>query len=343
MNRDKALNSRERINNIIAGEDRDRCGFWLGTPHYETWQILHKYFGTNTQEELRRKLKDDIRHICPQFYPDAYQHPEGKSMFPPLIEIGIPSDRGYFADCEDVHEVEDYDWPNPDYLHFDQCLKDLTNAGDVYRLSGMWCCFYHHVMDFFGMENYMIKMYDHPEVVEAVTRHVCEFYLEANERFFEQAGDQVDGFFFGNDFGTQQDLICSPQHFDRFIMPWFQKFTEQGHAHGYQAILHSCGAIHKVIGRLIDMGVDCLHPLQANAHDMSAEILARDFKDQVVFFGGIDTQDLLVRATPEEVKADVRRVQDLLGPYLIISPSHESLLPDVPPENVRAMAEAAVE
>jgi uroporphyrinogen decarboxylase len=198
-------------------------------------------------------------------------------------------------------------------------------------------------MDFFGMENYMIKMYDHPEVVEAVTRHVCEFYLEANERFFEQAGDQVDGFFFGNDFGTQQDLICSPQHFDRFIMPWFQKFTEQAHAHGYQAILHSCGAIHKVIGRLIDMGVDCLHPLQANAHDMSAEILARDFKDQVVFFGGIDTQDLLVRATPEEVKADVRRVKDLLGPALIVSSSHESLLPDVPPENVRAMAEAAVE
>jgi uroporphyrinogen decarboxylase len=91
------------------------------------------------------------------------------------------------------------------------------------------------------------------------------------------------------------------------------------------------------------MGVDCLHPLQANAHDMSAEILTRDFKGQVVFFGGIDTQDLLVRATPEEVKADVRRVQDLLGPDLIVSPSHESLLPDVPPENVRAMAEAAVE
>jgi len=36
----------------------------------------------------------------------------------------------------------------------------------------------------------------------------------------------------------------------------------------------------------------------------------------------------------------VRRVARVLGP-LVISPSHEALLPDVPPENVAAMAGAA--
>lgn len=337
------MNSRERIYNIIADKERDRYGFWLGTPHFATWPKLQKFFNTNSQEEIRQSLNDDIRHICPQFYLDAYKHPEGKSMFPPLIELGIPSDRGYFADCDDVQEVEDYDWPNPDYLNFDQCLRDLETAGDIYRLSGMWSCFYHNVMDFFSMENYMIKMYDHPEVVDAVTRHVCEFYLEANERFFELDQGLIDGFFFGNDFGTQQDLICSPEHFDRFIRPWFNKFTEQGRDHGYQVILHSCGAIHRVIDPLIAMGVDCLHPLQAIARDMDAETLARDFKGRVTFFGCIDTQDLLVRATPEQVKTEVRRVKSLLGPNLIVSPSHEALLPDVPPENILAMAEAAVE
>jgi uroporphyrinogen decarboxylase len=43
------------------------------------------------------------------------------------------------------------------------------------------------------------------------------------------------------------------------------------------------------------------------------------------------------------VKTEVRRVKSLLGPNLIVSPSHEALLPDVPPENILAMAEAAVE
>ena len=112
---------------------------------------------------------------------------------------------------------------------------------------------------------------------------------------------------------------------------------------GYQVILHSCGSVYKVIERLIAAGVECLHPLQARAANMDAETLARDFKGRIAFLGGIDTQELLVHGTPAEVKADVRRVKKLLGPCLIVSPSHEALLPNVPPENVVAMAEAALE
>jgi uroporphyrinogen decarboxylase len=172
---------------------------------------------------------------------------------------------------------------------------------------------------------------------------VCGFYLEANERFFAAAGDLVDGFFFGNDFGTQLDLMVSPALFDRFIMPWFRRFTEQGHRHGYQVLLHSCGSIHRVIGRLIEAGVNCLHPLQAKARNMDAETLARDFRGKIAFLGGIDTQRILNQGTPEEVRAEVRRVKSLLGPHLIVSPSHEALLPDVPPRNIAALAEAALD
>jgi uroporphyrinogen decarboxylase len=76
---------------------------------------------------------------------------------------------------------------------------------------------------------------------------------------------------------------------------------------------------------------------------MDAETLARDFKGRISFMGGIDTQHLLVHGTPADITAEVRRVKKLLGPGLIVSPSHEALLPNVPPANVQAMAEAALE
>jgi uroporphyrinogen decarboxylase len=76
---------------------------------------------------------------------------------------------------------------------------------------------------------------------------------------------------------------------------------------------------------------------------MGAEVLSRDFGSRIAFMGGIDTQDLLVNGSPEEVKEDVRRVKKLLGPRLVVSPSHEAVLPNVPPENLQAMAEAAIE
>lgn len=335
------MNSRQRIKAIIAGHPVDRCGFWMGNPHQESWLALHRYFGTSSEEELRRKLGDDVRWICPQYLADAYQDPDGRTMFDAGTNKTCHGAQGPLAECEDVGEVEAFSWPNPDYLHFDECLATLRNAGDVYRASGFWTCFYHNIMDLFGMENYMVKMYTHPEVVQAVTDRVCGFYYEANERFFAVARDEVDGFFFGNDFGTQLDVICGPEQFDQFILPWFERFTLQAHQHGYQAILHSCGAIHKVIHRLIAAGVDCLHPLQALAANMDAETLSRDFKGRIAFMGGIDTQHLLVHGTPAEVRADVQRVQRLLGPRLIISPSHEALLPNVPPANVAAMAEEA--
>ena len=337
------MNSRERILAIVAGAPADRCGLWLGNPHGESWPALHAYFGTASEEALRRKLGDDFRWICPQFFPGSYCDPRGCGMFDAGLNKARHGQAGPLAGCEDPDGLSGFPWPNPDYLSFDLCLQALRNAGPVYRASGYWTCFYHNVMDLFGMEDYMVKMYTHPEVVQAVTDRVCGFYYEANERLFEAAGGEIDGFFFGNDFGTQLDLICGPAQFDRFIMPWFARFTEQAHAHGYQALLHSCGAIHKVIGRLIDAGVDCLHPLQALAAHMDAQTLARDFGGRIAFMGGIDTQRLMVHATPEEVKADVRRVKALLGPRLIVSPSHEALLPNVPPRNLEAMAQAALE
>lgn len=336
------MSRRKLIRNIIARKEVDRCGFWLGSPHKDSWPILHKYFGTQTEEELRRKLEDDCRWICPQLYPDGYQDPEGRLLF----DAGLDRTKHMappLAGCETAAEVGKFPWPKPEYLRFDSCLEGLRNAGDVYRMSGFWTCFYHNMADLFGMEEYFVKMYTHPEVVKAATDKVCEFYYEANEMFFKAAGNLVDGFFFGNDFGTQQSLICGPAQFDEFILPWFRKFTEQGHRYGHQVILHSCGAICDVIERLIDSGVDCLHPLQAKARNMDAETLSAKFKGRITFLGGIDTQELMTNGTTAQIRSEVRRVRRFLEPHLIVSPSHEALLPDVPPENIEAMAKGVKE
>jgi uroporphyrinogen decarboxylase len=337
------VTGRERIRTIVSGRAADRCGFWLGNPHPDTWPLLHAYFATKTEEELRLKLGDDFRWITPQYFPGAYRHPDGRGLFDARSSKRFHGEAGPLAGAETPADVEAFDWPDPDWLDFAPCLEALRACGPFYRASGFWAPFFHDVMDLFGMEAYFVKMITHPDVVRAVTARVCGFYLEANRRFFAAAGDLADGSFFGNDFGTQVDCLISPAHFDAFILPWFRRFTDQAHAHGYQVILHSCGSIHRVIPRLIEAGVDCLHPLQARAGNMDAERLSCEFRGKIAFLGGVDTQRLLVFGTPAEVKAEVRRLRDLFGPSWIVSPSHEALLPNVPPANVAAMAEAARE
>lgn len=342
------MTSRERVSAAIGRETTpDRPGFWMGNPHPDSWPALirdlagdHETHGAAAalHRTVQRRLGDDFAWITPEW--SAYRHPDGAPMF----DIGRTGDSlnspGAFAECESVQEVHDYRWPDPAYLDFSECIAELNVAGPVYRAGGFWSPFFHLAADFFGMDNYFVKMYTHPEVVHAVTAHIVDFYLEANRRFYAQAGDLIDAFFFGNDFGTQLDLLISPDLFAEFVFPYFRRLTTQGKDHGYHVILHSCGSIYKVIPDLISLGVDALHPLQARAANMEAERLGSEFGGAVSFVGGIDTQDLLVNGTPEEVRADVGRVASALGPHVVISPSHEALLPNVPPQNVLAMAQA---
>ncbi|MDR2686401.1 MAG: methyltransferase, partial [Oscillospiraceae bacterium] len=128
--------------------------------------------------------------------------------------------------------------------------------------------------------------------------------------------------------------------FRRFVLPSFKKLIAVGKKHGRKIMLHSCGSIYRIIPDLIDAGVDMLHPIQAQAVGMAAKELAQ-YKNDLVFCGGIDAQRFLVTATPRQVEEEVTRVYDILGPNIIISPSHEEILPNVPAANMLAMSRAA--
>lgn len=339
------MNGRERLRAILDHRS-DHCGFWHGNPNPACAEELYHAFGAKDDFEMGFQMGDTCCWVMPEDN-NMWRHPEGKPMFDvlggaPRTSLG---QAGVFAECEDIAEVEAFDWPDERYVDFSDTILAIerTREAGLAVLSGSWSCFFHVVCDFFGMENYFIKMYTDPGVVEAVTEHVADFYMRINERLFSIAGDKIDMFFFGNDFGSQRDMFISPELFDRFVMPTFARFTDQAHRHGLGVLLHSCGSIERIIPRLIDAGVDALHPIQALAANMDAVTLSRKYNGRLVFVGGVDTQQLLPFGTPAQVRDEVHRLRDLFGENYVVSPSHESILPGVSVENLRAMAEAAAD
>ena len=334
------MTGREHFNAIIEMRATE-CGFWHGNPHPDSVAALYGYFGVEDDFGLGLALGDCFNWVMLEAN-GLWRHPDGVPMFDVLggKDRRTLGDEGVFADCANVAEVERFHWPDIKYCDFSGAAKaaDRTLANGLAVLSGTWSSFYHVVSDFFGMENYFCKMYTDPAVVEAVTEHVVDFYLAVNAKWFDIIGDKMDAIFFGNDFGSQLDMLISPEMFDKFVMPYFRKITDQAKRKGYKVVLHSCGAIEKVIPRLIDAGVDALHPVQARARGMDAEALAAKYNGKIVFVGGIDTQELMPFGTASQVADETRRVAELFGPNFIISPSHEALLPNVPPANLAAMS-----
>ncbi|MBQ7720785.1 MAG: hypothetical protein IJT56_09400 [Clostridia bacterium] len=336
------MNSREKVLQIFERRSASGGAMWTGHPNDRTIPIYAEKWGIEpTREAIYEYLDDDCRWITAD---SGYHHPEGKAAIDPSygVERHTLSAGGCFADAETVADIEKYPWPNPDYCVFTDIYKQTEKFPDKMVFTGMWCPFFHQVADFFGMENYFIKMYECPEVVEAATEHIVDYYVAANEKFFASLGDRADAMFFGNDFGTQRDLFISPELFRKFVMPSFKRLIAVGKKYGKKIMLHSCGSIYRIIPDLIDAGVDVLHPIQAKAAGMSADELSQ-FKHDIAFVGGIDAQSFFVRATPQQIKDEVYRVRELLGPNIVISPSHEEVLPNVPAENILAMAEAARE
>ena len=90
----------------------------------------------------------------------------------------------------------------------------------------------------------------------------------------------------------------------------------------------------------IEMGISAIHPIQPNCNDIYA--YKKEFGGNICLIGNIDLAGALTRGTPMEVAEDSKRHLELLAPgggYVLCS-SH-SVTDDVPPENYRAMIDAA--
>ena len=73
---------------------------------------------------------------------------------------------------------------------------------------------------------------------------------------------------------------------------------------------------------------------------MNAENLKEHFANKVAFCGGVDAQNLLVNGNPEEVTTKVLELKEIFPTGLVLSPSHEAVLPDIAPANIEAMFKA---
>lgn len=334
------MNSRQKVNEIFRHGTAASSAMWTGHPNTNFIPLFSKAYGTEENAEaIFRFLGDDCRWFTAD---SGYHHPEGLPAFDAAYHTKRDSlsAAGCFAEAETIKDIEDYPWPDPAYCDFTEIYKQIDQHSDKLVFTGMWSPFFHLVADFFGMENYFIKMYECPEVVEAVTERIVDFFVAANDRFFQGLGDRADVMFFGNDFGTQLDLFISPENFRKFVLPSFKRLIAVGKKYNKLIMLHSCGSIYRIIPDLIDAGVDILHPIQAQAAGMSADQL-KQYKNDLAFVGGIDAQSFFVNSTPQQIRDEVHRVRELLGPSLVVSPSHEEILPNVPPENLLAMAEAS--
>jgi uroporphyrinogen decarboxylase len=335
----------ERFYATVERKTVDRPCSWLGLPAPAAQSDLLKHFSLSSVDELILKLDDDIFPVDLPYHSPVADAIWAAFDFAKKGKIDIDhrtlNSPGFFENMTDPARVNDFPWPDPS-MHIDpaQCRSVVENAPkDRVVLAMVWSAHFQDACSAFGMESALVQMYSAPDMFRAVIDRVLEFYLKANEIFYEATKGKVDAVVIGNDFGAQTGLMLSPEKIREFVFPGTRKLVTQAKSYGLKVIHHSCGSIRPIINDLIELGVDVIHPIQALAVGMEPGGLKSDFGNRVSFCGGIDAQDLMVHGTPRQVRDKVRELRQIFPTGLIISPSHEAI-PGTPPENIDAMFQA---
>jgi uroporphyrinogen decarboxylase len=197
-----------------------------------------------------------------------------------------------------------------------------------------------------GFEDWMVTFASEPQYVAELYALLTDAWLENLRRFHGAVGDCVQILQVCDDFGTQHAPFLSVKMFRERLLPAYKQGMDWIHANtSWKILLHSDGALLPLLPSIIEMGVDILNPVQTSAAGMDPQVLKSRFGEQLAFWGGLcDSQSTLTHGTPEEVAVETRRNIAALSPGAgFVGASVHNIQANVPPENIVAMYDAALD
>jgi len=236
-------------------------------------------------------------------------------------------------------EFESYVFPKTsdfEYTKFEQVRALLPEGmgvigqyGDIFTMT--W--------EMMGLETFSMALFENPDLVERLNTTLGDLVLSMFESFAQS--DAVDAIWYSDDIAYVNSLLVSPEVLDLYFFPWLKKIGDLAHAANKPLIYHTDGILYDVFDRIIDCGVDAIHPIEPKAMDIN-QVKAR-YGDKLALIGNIDMH-LLALGTREQVREEVRqRIRDLApgGGYAV--GANPGVAYYVRPENYEAMRRAAFE
>lgn len=211
---------------------------------------------------------------------------------------------------------------------------DLVHDGsDTFKFGAMSFTMFERAWTLRGMENFLADMLLEPAFAEELLDAICGFDLELLDLALAY---DIDGFYFGDDWGRQSGLIMGPRLWRKFIKPRMARLYGRVKSAGKFVAQHSCGDNLEIFPDLIEIGLDVYQTFQPEIYDIG-EVKKR-FGSDLAFWGGISTQRLLPFASEAEVRSTAIATMEVLGAGggCIASPTHD-ITPDIPPRNVAAL------
>ncbi|HLP15454.1 MAG TPA: uroporphyrinogen decarboxylase family protein [Bacteroidota bacterium] len=302
--------------------------------------------------EIRTRLGSDVvvvggtvaRGFTPGVVADTVTTNEfGMQMKPTALYVEVV--KCPLEHAESIEDIDGYAFPDA-YApgRFDAAKRDIDRfANEFYVIGDAELSLFELAWHLTGLEKYLVALMTGEPWLEKLNDRV-EAWTTGLVLQMAEAG--VDAIWLGEDLGTQTSLLIDPDLWRERFKPRHARIirTLKERHPGISIIFHSDGAVAPLLDDFIELGVDVYNPVQPNVPGSDPVQLKKNYGGRIAFFGGIDQQALLPSGDLGAIRENVRYMARTLGANggYLLAPAH-IVQPDVAPESLRAMIEAAKE
>jgi uroporphyrinogen decarboxylase len=363
-----AMTHRERVIAALSHQEPDTVPIDFASTRdssivVEGYEQLKEHFGIQAEnaltsrmmrvvdvdERILRALDTDTRGVFPATPPDVILS-EGRYRDEWGVERVRPPGSFYYDERSfplagdiTMGDILHYPWPDPQHpirrTGLKERVRQIRDATDCAVVLNLQSAFVHTSQYLRGFEDWFMDFARDRRLLGALFDAVLDVSMAINRELLEEVGAEVDVVMGSDDLGLQGGLMISPQAYRELIKPRHQRYFQLMHELSpAKVFFHTCGSVADILGDLVEIGVEVLHPVQVSAAGMAPARLKEHWGEKLAFWGAIDTQHVLPYGSVKDVKAEVeRRIEEFgQGGGYVLGAVH-NLQPDVPTQNILAM------
>ena len=157
----------------------------------------------------------------------------------------------------DIERLQLPDPQNPArYRGFEEDVRYFREAGylTAANLNGFFSGPHYFCLE---EQEFLVSLLADPENARRLIDTVGQWNIAAASEMLARG---VECIVLCDDLGSSDNLLISPELYERWILPWHRRLCRLAHEHGAFVHLHSHGNINKILSLVLSTGVDMLDP-----------------------------------------------------------------------------------